>query len=109
MCSHVLLTWNGVASAESARACFGRRDGAYILVQASCAVQVTDLNTTENNSFLQYHKYPSLEGTDREDWKEGVNRITAHTDESLMTLLLTSPGAHTRRLLLTESGARVGQ
>ncbi len=52
------------------------------------------MSTTENNSFLQYHKYPSLEGTERADWKEGVNRITAHTDESLMTLLFNSPGAH---------------
>ena len=24
-------------------------------------------------------------------WKDGTNRITAHTDESLMTLLFTSP------------------
>ena len=58
------------------------------------SVQVTDVNTTENNSFLQYHKYPSLEGTERDTWKEGVNRITAHTDEALMTLLFNSPGAH---------------
>ena len=58
------------------------------------AVQITDVSTTENNSFLQYHKYPSLEGTERKDWKEGVNRITAHTDESLMTLLFNSPGVH---------------
>ena len=56
-------------------------------------VQITDVQTTENNSFLQYHKYPSLEGTERESWQEGVNRITAHTDESLMTLLFNSPGA----------------
>ena len=58
------------------------------------SVQITDVQTTENNSFLQYHKYPSLEGTDRDTWQEGVNRITAHTDESLMTLLFNSPGAH---------------
>ena len=57
-------------------------------------MQITDVSTTENNSFLQYHKYPSLEGTERKDWKEGVNRITAHTDESLMTLLFNSPGTH---------------
>ena len=57
------------------------------------SVQITDVQTTENNSFLQYHKYPSLEGTDRDTWQEGVNRITAHTDESLMTLLFNSPGA----------------
>ena len=56
-------------------------------------VQITDVSTTENNSFLQYHKYPSLEGSDRSTWQTGVNRITAHTDESLMTLLFNSPGA----------------
>lgn len=61
-------------------------------------MQITDVSTTENNSFLQYHKYPSLDGTDRKDWAQGVNRITAHTDESLMTLLFNSPGGHMLQL-----------
>ena len=33
-------------------------------------------------------QYPKCDGL---TWKEGTNRITAHTDESLMTLLFTSP------------------
>ena len=56
-------------------------------------MQITDVNSTDNNSFLQYDKYPSLDDQPRDTWKEGVNRITAHTDESLMTLLFNSPGA----------------
>jgi hypothetical protein len=36
-------------------------------------------------------QYPACDGL---KWKEGTNRITAHTDESLMTLLFTSPSAH---------------
>ncbi|KAK9824317.1 hypothetical protein WJX72_009408 [[Myrmecia] bisecta] len=44
----------------------------------------------DNFTFLQYHKYPGLEGR---TWKEGVNCVTAHTDESLITLLFAkSPG-----------------
>ena len=27
------------------------------------------------------------------EWKEGTNRIGAHTDETLITLLFTQPGA----------------
>jgi hypothetical protein len=53
------------------------------------------------------HKYPSLEG---ETWKDGINRITAHTDESLMTLLFTSPGdtpAVALSPLLSDAGCRV--
>ncbi|CAL5228586.1 g11746 [Coccomyxa viridis] len=69
---------------------------------------ITDVSTTENNSFLQYHKYPSLEGTERKDWKEGVNRITAHTDESLMTLLFNSPGSVGLELAAGKDGKAVG-
>jgi type III secretory pathway component EscS len=37
-----------------------------------------------------YGQYPPVDGL---KCKPGVNRITAHTDESLITLLLTSSGA----------------
>ena len=51
-------------------------------------LQTIDVGTADNRTFLQYHKYPSVEGM---RWKSGTNRITAHTDESLITLLYTSP------------------
>lgn len=46
---------------------------------------------------MQYHKYPSTEGL---TWKPGTNRITAHTDESLITLLHTCPGSPVKPLPL---------
>ena len=52
-------------------------------------LQTIDIGSDENKTFLQYHKYPTTEGL---TWKSGTNRITAHTDESLITLLYPSPG-----------------
>ncbi|EIE19386.1 Clavaminate synthase-like protein [Coccomyxa subellipsoidea C-169] len=69
---------------------------------------ITDVNNVENNTFLQYHKYPSWEGVDPSTWEQGVNRITAHTDESLMTLLFTSPGSVGLELAAGKDGQAVG-
>ena len=41
---------------------------------------------------LDYTKHHSLSGTDIGNLRHSANRITAHTDESLITLLLHSPG-----------------
>lgn len=54
----------------------------------SMRLQTTDIQSVDNRTFLQYHKYPSTDGL---TWKAGTNRITAHTDESLITLLHPSP------------------
>ncbi|KAK9851352.1 hypothetical protein WJX84_007124, partial [Apatococcus fuscideae] len=66
--------------------------------------ETIDVSTTDNRSFLQYHKYPSLEGI---KWKPGTNRITAHTDESLITLLYTSPSSVGLELAAGSDGAAV--
>ena len=41
---------------------------------------------------LDYTKHHSLEGIELGKLRQSANRITAHTDESLITLLLHSPG-----------------
>ena len=43
----------------------------------------------DNHTVIQCNKYPPVGDL---KCKEGTNRITAHTDESLITLLLTSSG-----------------
>ena len=53
-------------------------------------MQRADLNSSENRTFLQIIRYPSLEG---KTVKKGLQRASAHTDESLITLLHPLPGA----------------
>ena len=57
-----------------------------------CCLQVTDAGSPENNTMLDYTKHHSLEGVELGKLRRSANRITAHTDESLITLLLHSPG-----------------
>jgi isopenicillin N synthase-like dioxygenase len=52
--------------------------------------QMTNVRDCNNHTFLQYHKYPSVESL---KWKPGTNRITPHTDETLITLLLPDPNS----------------
>jgi hypothetical protein len=52
--------------------------------------QVADVNSTDNNSIFTCNHYPATSGN---EYKPGTYRIVPHTDESLITLLLTSPGA----------------
>ncbi|KAK9800222.1 hypothetical protein WJX73_000265 [Symbiochloris irregularis] len=66
--------------------------------------KMTDISSPENHTFLQYHKYPSTEGL---KWKPGTNRITAHTDESLITLLHIGPGSMLSDGLLKSNYHRV--
>ena len=40
--------------------------------------------------------YPKTAGT---EWKPDTNRISPHTDETLVTLLFTSPGEHLPKLV----------
>ena len=53
-------------------------------------MQTINAKDPDNHTIMQYHKYHGTQGV---QWKEGINRVTAHTDESLMTLLLNSPSA----------------
>lgn len=55
-------------------------------------MQITDVSSPDNSSMLDYTKHHSLEGIDVKTLSQRANRITAHTDESLITLLLHSPG-----------------
>ena len=57
-----------------------------------CCMQITDVSSPDNSSMLDYTKHHSLEGIDVKTLRQRANRITAHTDESLITLLLHSPG-----------------
>ena len=57
-----------------------------------CCLQVTDVGSPENDTMLDYTKHHSLEGIELGKLRQSANRITAHTDESLITLLLHSPG-----------------
>jgi hypothetical protein len=57
--------------------------------------QIADPEDPDNYSVFVTNKYPAVDGI---DYKPGTARITAHTDETLVTLLFTSPGA--RRVFL---------
>ena len=57
-----------------------------------CCLQVTDVGRPENSTMLDYTKHHSLKGVELGKLRRSANRITAHTDESLITLLLHSPG-----------------
>ncbi|KAK9806096.1 hypothetical protein WJX72_001194 [[Myrmecia] bisecta] len=67
-------------------------------------LEKTNVKDPDNHTFLQYHKYPSTDGL---SWKEGTNRITAHTDESLITLLFTSPNSTGLELAAGRDGKAV--
>jgi hypothetical protein len=54
------------------------------------AAQTTDVMHPDNHTVFTCNRYPPVDAL---RVREGTNRITAHTDESLMTLLLASPGA----------------
>ena len=43
----------------------------------------------DNYSVFVVNHYPPTEGI---EWKADTNRISPHTDETLLTLLFTSPG-----------------
>ena len=45
---------------------------------------------SDNYSVFVVNYYPKTAGT---EWKADTNRISPHTDETLVTLLFTSPGA----------------
>ena len=53
-------------------------------------VQASDVRDPDNYSVFVVNYYPKTEGI---TWKPDTNRITPHTDETLVTLLFTSPGA----------------
>ena len=66
----------------------------------SCATrgaQASDVRDSDNYSVFVVNYYPKTEGI---TWKPDTNRITPHTDETLVTLLFTSPGACTASSLL---------
>ena len=52
--------------------------------------QASDVRDSDNYSVFVVNYYPKTEGI---TWKPDTNRITPHTDETLVTLLFTSPGA----------------
>lgn len=52
-------------------------------------MQATDICRRDVHTYSQFNFYRSAEG---QSWEDHVPRIYAHTDESLITLLLTSPG-----------------
>ena len=57
--------------------------------------QASDVRDSDNYSVFVVNYYPKTEGI---TWKPDTNRITPHTDETLVTLLFTSPGALHSRL-----------
>ena len=52
-------------------------------------VQTSDPKDSDNYSVFVVNYYPKTAGT---EWKPDTNRISPHTDETLVTLLFTSPG-----------------
>ena len=53
-----------------------------------CA-QTSNPFDSDNYSVFVVNYYPKTAGT---EWKPDTNRISPHTDETLVTLLFTSPG-----------------
>ena len=51
--------------------------------------QISNMEDPDNRSVFICNHYPATEG---HEFKPGAARITAHTDETLITLVLTSPG-----------------
>ncbi len=60
-------------------------------------VQASNPHDPDNYSVFVVNYYPPTEGI---TWKPDTQRITAHTDETLVTLLFTSPGVLLCRNLL---------
>ena len=52
-------------------------------------MQTSDPKDSDNYSVFVVNYYPKTAGT---EWKPDTNRISPHTDETLVTLLFTSPG-----------------
>jgi hypothetical protein len=61
--------------------------GAYIAPATD--VQTSNPRDPDNYSVFVVNYYPKTAGT---EWKADTNRISPHTDETLVTLLFTSPG-----------------
>jgi hypothetical protein len=59
-------------------------------IVSATGAQATNPTDPDNFSILTVNYYPKTEGT---EWKADTNRISPHTDETLITLLFTSPGA----------------
>lgn len=53
-------------------------------------MQTSNPHDPDNYSVFVVNYYPKTAGT---EWKADTNRISPHTDETLVTLLFTSPGA----------------
>ena len=52
-------------------------------------MQMMDVTSSDNVTSAQYNKHPGVNG---QDWTQATPRTPAHTDESMITLLVTSPG-----------------
>ena len=52
-------------------------------------MQTSNPKDSDNYSVFVVNHYPKTAGT---EWKADTNRISPHTDETLVTLLFTSPG-----------------
>ena len=52
-------------------------------------MQTSNPKDSDNYSVFVVNYYPKTAGT---EWKADTNRISPHTDETLVTLLFTSPG-----------------
>lgn len=63
-----------------------------------------DISSTENCTTAQFNFYPSAQG---QSWRETTPRIFPHTDESLITLLHTSPGSVGLELAAGKDGKAV--
>ena len=61
----------------------------WALTYAAMHAQVADVKSADNRSIFTCNHYPATTGN---EYKPGTYRIVPHTDESLITLLLTSPG-----------------
>ncbi|CAK0783804.1 hypothetical protein CVIRNUC_007004 [Coccomyxa viridis] len=66
--------------------------------------EASDVRDSDNYSVFVVNYYPKTEGI---TWKPDTNRITPHTDETLVTLLFTSPGSAGLELAAGKDGKAV--
>ena len=59
-------------------------------IALATGAQTSNPHDSDNYSVFVVNYYPKTAGT---EWKADTNRISPHTDETLVTLLFTSPGA----------------
>ena len=59
-------------------------------IAIATGAQTSNPHDPDNYSVFVVNYYPKTAGT---EWKADTNRISPHTDETLVTLLFTSPGA----------------